>query len=195
MTSPLVSVITPTWERSLEACHRTFSELTYPRREHVIVTDGPNELWDVVNLGHHRPEFFGSLAVATAVLLSRGEYIYYALPDDDLLMPESIATLVGALETAGADFAYSKVAMIMDNQPMVVTPATPLCGTPKPQYGGITNFLFRRELVPLMLPILVTPEKDLLHPQHDWDIVEAFLNAGKSWVFVPEVLHIHHVDH
>jgi GT2 family glycosyltransferase len=130
---PLVSVITPTWQRLdllLEAMTNVRAQ-TYRPIEHVIVSDGlhPGLEWLVkqhaayrapgdhvavtfVDLGRnwstYLPESFCAAPNVVGQLLARGEYQAF-LADDERMEPDHIEALVDALEAEGADFAYGRV--------------------------------------------------------------------------------------
>jgi glycosyltransferase involved in cell wall biosynthesis len=80
--------------------------------EIIVVDDGSTD-GSVAVLERHRdrcmlilgPNRGASAARQTALCQARGRYIAY-LDADDLLLPDALARLVGALETSGGDVAY-----------------------------------------------------------------------------------------
>ena len=204
MDRPLVSVITPTWQRRdllLEAVENVRAQIYRPL-EHVIVSDGPDpELAELlarehgagvpirsVELGRNfteggPPNSFGIGALTAGMLLARGEYQVW-LCDDERMAPDHIAGLVAALEETGAGFAYSKTRMYWVGQ----TPESGWdIGVCPPQYGQITNFLYRSALLRVAMPAWGA------HPA-DWTLVASWMQAGVAAVFVPRVTLTHRAD-
>lgn len=204
---PLVSIVTPTWQRHellLEAIANVRQQ-DYPNLEHVIISDGPDpRLMDRLcghpaysagrppitfhQLGrnfteHGPPNSFGVGALTAGMLLARGEHQVW-LCDDERMMPDHISSLVDALEAKGADFAYSKTRMYRNGQ----QPANGWdIGTDPPQYGQITNFLYRSALLQTAMPAWGG------HPI-DWTLCAAWMAAGARWAFVPRVTLTHRAD-
>lgn len=126
---PLVSVITPTWNRGELLTTRTLPSLirqTYPNWEAVVVgdacTDDTEErvaaLADVrirfENLSHrgvypedplHRWMVAGSTPANRGLELARGEWLGY-LDDDDVLVEDHLETLVQFARESGAEFVF-----------------------------------------------------------------------------------------
>jgi hypothetical protein len=214
MTRPLVSVITPTWQRRelLAMAMLNVSMQTYRPIEHVIVSDGPDpELavdgvlpldlangarddfgdlaWRLVMLGRNwstfLPDSFCAAPVTVGMLAASGEYQTW-LADDERMDPEHIAALVAALEATGADFAYSRVRMHAIGQ----TPEHGYdIGTDPPRLGQITNCLYRTTLL-----------RYGLYPfgagmTSDWACIERWMAAGARWAYVDRVTLTHRYDH
>jgi len=215
VTRPLVSVLTPTWKRPrllLGAIENVRSQ-TYRPLEHVIVSDGPDpatsrvavaaldcaDTADVLvryvplgrNWSAYLHDSFCAAPITVAMLLAGGEYQVW-LADDERMAPDHIESLVDALEAAcpersrgGADFAYSKVEMRWyDNRtaPWVI-------GTDPPRLGGITNCLYRADLL-----------KRGLFPfgagmTADWACISQWQSRGAVHAFVDRVTLTHVVDH
>lgn len=210
MSRPLVSVITPTWQRPkllLEAMENVRQQ-TYRPIEHVIISDGPDhglrtqvtytaqacrerEFVPVrfVDLGRnwssYLPNSFCAAPCMVGMLAARGEYQTW-LADDERMDPDHIALLVKALKDDMADFAYSRVRMYRPDQ----TPEQGFdIGTPSPTLGQITNALWRADLL-----------KRGLYPfgagmTSDWACISQWINAGARWAYVDRVTMNHRIDH
>jgi glycosyltransferase involved in cell wall biosynthesis len=122
--NPLVSVITPTWNRprSIRRCIESVWAQTYRPIEHIIVIDGPNPglrkvlrragylttstVRRQVSLGRNWTDYSGNFSIGAAArlvgqYLAGGEYIAY-LDDDDQWLPHHLDNMVAALDD-GAD--------------------------------------------------------------------------------------------
>jgi glycosyltransferase involved in cell wall biosynthesis len=208
MSQPLVSVITPTCGRpTLSRAIESLKAQTYPNIEHIVVADGRlrDDLRDAmdfprsryIQLGRRWSDDVtgpGMIASNVGFYLAHGEYLY-VLCDDDILMPTCIERLVEACERTGADFSYSRVAMVYGDAPMTLEGALFLVGEDPPSLGRITNWLFRYQCLIISDYHRREPGGDPKHPEHDWYMVKRWIDGGKRWQFVPETLHIHHVDH
>jgi glycosyltransferase involved in cell wall biosynthesis len=176
---PLVSVITPTWQRHnvlLDRCIPSVAAQTYGSIEHIVVSDGPDrELATrflhcpehgyrrLFMLGAHEP-CWGGPARRAGAERARGKYIAY-LDDDDAYRPEHVAQLVAALEGhPEVGFAYSwMMAHLPDGRDLrYAGPPGVMFGTPM--------LMHRREL----LEIATWP--DGLH--EDTALVKAWIDAG-----------------
>jgi len=121
---PLVSVITPTWNRprTINRCIDSVWAQTYQPIEHLIVIDGPSpdmrracaargytttsRTRRQVSLGRNWTDYSGNFSIGAAARLvgqymAAGDYIAY-LDDDDQWLPHHLTNMVGALED-GAD--------------------------------------------------------------------------------------------
>ena len=208
MDRPLVSVITPTWQRAelLRGCIENVRAQVYRPLQHVVVVDGPvDEEFDIlcdaedsdsmdceflhVDLGRNWSTFltdsFCAAPITAGMLLARGDYQTW-LADDEVMDPEHIAALVAALESTGADFAYSRVRMHAVGQ----TPEHGYdIGTDPPRLGQITNALYRTTLL-----------RYGLYPfgagmTSDWACIERWMSRGATWAFVDRVTLTHRYDH
>lgn len=200
----LVSVLTPTWQRRdllLEAVENA-REQAYRPLEHVIVSDGPDpELRDLIErergadvpirfieLGRNfteggPPNSFGIGALMAGMLLARGAYQVW-LCDDERMAPDHISSLVAVLEEGNAGFAYSKTRMWwVGSRPEDGWDI----GTCPPQYGQITNYLYRSELLRVAMPAWGA------HPV-DWTLVASWMRAGERCAFLPRVTLTHRAD-
>lgn len=211
MSRPLVSVITPTWERHdllMEAIDNVRQQ-DYPNIEHVIVSDGVDydlkylvkakaneDSWEAVhvpiifqqlgrNWSSYLPDSFCAAPNVVAQLLARGELqMFFA--DDERMEPDHISSLVDLLDETGADFAYSKVRLYRVGE----TPEQGwTIGSPSPSLGQITNCLYRTELL-----------KRGLYPfgagmTSDWACISQWMDRGATWTFLDRCTLTHRVDH
>jgi hypothetical protein len=205
VTRPLVSVITPTWQRAelLRGCVENVRAQVYRPLEHVVVSDGEDPgAWrastqvpgaDVpvqfIELGRnwssYLPDSFCAAPMTVGMLVASGTYQMWCA-DDERMDPEHIAALVAALEATGADFAYSRVRMHGVGQ----APEHGYdIGTDPPRLGQITNVLYRTTLL-----------RYGLYPfgagmTSDWACIERWMAAGARWAYVDRVTLTHRVDH
>ena len=125
MAVPLISVITPTWQRHdllLDRCIPSVAAQDYPAVQHVIVSDGPDNVlagkiagrscgavvWDALP-AHDPAARWGHWARLRGLELATGEYIAY-LDDDNAFRPGHLAKLAAALDAdPSAGFAYSQL--------------------------------------------------------------------------------------
>ena len=185
-------MITPTWGRHellLDRCMPSVAAQTWPRIEHVIVSDGPDPglrhlLRDALGplvvfaeLPEHDPRArWGHWARLRAAELATGEYICY-LDDDNAFRPQHVERLAAALQARPeAGFAYSQIQMNRDGQFYFV-------GADPPAYGQIDTsaIMHRRGLLE------TATWRDEGQVTIDWDLVERWLQAGVKWAHVPEV--------
>jgi Glycosyl transferase family 2 len=211
MSRPLVSVLTPTWERPdlLAGAIENVRQQSYRPLEHVVVSDGPDPkaveiawaarsgsedgLHDVpvrfVALGRNWSSFLADSFVAAptvvAQLVAAGDYQTW-LADDERMAPDHIAGLVAALEEQGADFAYGRARLYWNGQ----RPEDGWeIGGPVPRLGEITNALYRISIL-----------RHGLYPfgagmTSDWACIAAWIAAGAEWAFVDRCTLTHRVDH
>ncbi|MFL5688669.1 MAG: glycosyltransferase family 2 protein [Chloroflexota bacterium] len=214
MARPLVSVITPTWRRAelLRGCIENVREQVYRPLEHVVVSDGPDPIADELvhsmaatapldadpearvrlryaalgrNWSAYLPDSFCAAPITVGMLVATGDYQVW-LADDEVMDPEHIAALVAALESTGADFAYSRVRMHAVGQ----TPEHGYdIGSDPPRLGQITNVLYRTTLL-----------RYGLYPfgagmTSDWACIERWMARGATWAYVDRVTLTHRYDH
>lgn len=189
---PLVSVITPTWQRHellLGRCMPSVAAQTYHCHyiEHIIVSDGPDpELAARIGritagrgqsvrfdeLPEHDPAArWGHRARLRGLELARGEIIAY-LDDDDAWRPDHCAVVARALqEHPEAACGWTRAAAWHQGELIGV-----LGG--EPSYGRvITSAIFhRRELAAPWQPGIM----------HDQALVDAWLDAGAGYVAAGE---------
>jgi hypothetical protein len=214
MTRPLVSVITPTWRRPdlLRGCIENVRAQVYRPLEHVVISDGldieardvveAEDRWalatlpakdcpllDLIELGRNWSTFltdsFCAAPVTVGMLVASGDYQTW-LADDEVMDPEHIAALVAALESTGADFAYSRVRMHAVGQ----APEHGYdIGADPPRLGQITNVLYRTTLL-----------RYGLYPfgagmTSDWACIERWMARGATWAYVDRATLTHRYDH
>lgn len=124
---PLVSVITPTWQRHKALLGRCYSSVQRQRAiglEHIVVSDGPDPVLRAVipedvryfELPEHdQTRHWGAPARNFGLAQARGEFIAY-LDDDDEWMPNHLASLAEALrDDPEAGFARSCAMIPVEN--------------------------------------------------------------------------------
>lgn len=188
-TSPLVSVVTPTWQRRdllFSRCVPSVVAQDYDAIEHIIVSDGPDpalrpELAPLLpaavvrieELPVHDPAArWGHWARLRGIELAGGEYITY-LDDDDAFRPEHCRLLAAALdEHPDAGFAYGGLVIHSAGG------STYRIGADPPAFGHIgTPVMHRRGL----LDVATWRQGE---PTIDWDLVSRWLAAGIRYVAV-----------
>lgn len=180
--TPLVSVITPTWQRHdllLGRCIPSVQVQTCNDLEHIVVSDGPDP--ELVRLlaeryppWRHPPVRFAELPShigswggpgrALGAALAQGTYIAY-LDDDDAYRPVHVATLATALELhPEVGFVHSAMVAHLPSGARLKYSGPPgvMLGTPM--------IMHRREL----LDIATWPSG--LH--EDTALVQAWMDAG-----------------
>lgn len=197
MSVPLVSVITPTWQRHgmlLDACVPSVQAQAWPAVEHVIVSDGPDpelhkalldqlsqvarcavpacETWLYELDAHDETPHWGGPARRAAVALARGDLITYC-DDDDQLRPMHCTLLAEALiQHPEAGFAVSRM---LSHQPG----GDVLIGTGDLAAGDVgTPMIMHRRSV------LETATWGEPHSFEDWNLVWAWMQAGIGHVRV-----------
>jgi hypothetical protein len=177
----------------------SIDDQTYPEIEHLIISDGPNQYlsqldhscfpfadklehihvqrrtaWLARNHGHPAIPF------AIGSEMACGDLLLY-LADDSELERDCIEQLVRAIDDV--DFAYPAMAIEFDDRPSVRIGANP------PAYGSVSAALFRRELLD------IARFGNSGQWDDDWLQVKAWMAAGKTWRYVPDVLIRGHGDH
>lgn len=200
----LVSVITPTYNRSILNCISMVKKQTYKNIEHVIVSDGPiredvrvgfyigtafDDTIKLVELGYNTTQhFFNSFGIGplvTGMMLASGDYQIW-LSDDDTMDEDYIEKLVQLLESGDYGFVYSKCRFYWSGQS--VESGFDI-GTEPPRLGQITNFLYKKELLALPdgMPRFGT------HPV-DWHLVKQWMQQGVTYKMLDEVKFYHRAD-
>lgn len=194
MTVPLVTVITPTWQRHellLERCIPSVQAQGYSATEHLIVSDGPDHSlgeklscpwldgWRNVfyrELPAHDPApHYGHLARDYGLELASGSYVTYC-DDDDALRPMHCNLLAQALdENPDAGFAVSRMVSHGPSGETVIGHGELACGN-----VGTPMIMHRREVLDGL------PGWDHAGQFEDWDLVLAWINAGVPYVRVDE---------
>jgi len=180
----LISVITPTWQRFALLTRRCIPSVRAQDYggpvDHIIVSDGPDELLSRLGGVRFLPEHVAALnrgihARRYGVDLARGDLVAY-IDDDNAWRPNHLELLVEALERSGADFAYSR-ALCTEPGGFRWT-----IGSDPPVHTQIDTSLIvhRRELLG------VANWQPTSGPA-DWDLIERWMRAGATWVHVPVV--------
>jgi glycosyltransferase involved in cell wall biosynthesis len=191
---PLISVVTPTWQRPgllLGRCLPSVNRQTWPRLEHLVVSDGPDPHlaaeWPehpdgqrrrLLQLGSHDPAFhYGHRAKLHGLAQARGELVAY-LDDDNAWRPDHLRLVAGALLLHDADFAYSRMEVhLRSGGGYLVGSAPPRC-----DHVDTSLLVHRRELLDRS-----TWQEGGGRPTVDCELVGRWLEAGARWVHVPEV--------
>jgi len=190
VSSPLVSVITPTWQRpvALARAIESVRAQTYQPVEHVVVSDGPDpalaemmagpDYQDIryAELETHDPAFrWGHRARLKGIEMARGDVMAW-LDDDNAFRPLHLELVVGQLLTSDAGFGYGK-SMFRDRG------ADYPLGSEPPQYAQIdTSMIVHRRWV-----LDLATWRDEGQETIEWDLVERWMHAGARWTFVPEI--------
>lgn len=181
-------MITPTWQRHdllLSRCVPSVAAQTIPV-EHVVVSDGPDPVlrdllagtgvvYAEVDQHYDDAVNVGARARNRGLEVATGDYIAY-LDDDNAFKPEHVQTLAEALQAhADRDFAYSR---------MFRHGLGDIIGAEPPQHGRVdSSILMQRSDTHLKFGWWPVPSAYCV----DWELVQAWVLAGATWVFVPEV--------
>jgi len=189
---PLVTVITPTWQRHellLDRCIPSVQAQGYPWVEHLVISDGPDDElsrelaeaplkrgWRNVAYAyvpeHDEEAHYGHHCRAYGTEIARGEYITYC-DDDDALRPEHCHMLAAALDAdPEAGFAVSRMCSHGPHGESVIGIGPLACGN-----VGTPMIMHRRS---------VTEHGTWDHAGQfeDWDLVLSWINAGVKHVRV-----------
>ena len=193
MVKPLVSVITPTWDRHdwlLNRCIPSVQAQTYPHIEHIVLSDGPDpvlmahfaELKQAIldpqivyhQTGYHdpAPHWAGPLR-RQAIELAQGELIAY-LDDDDRFYPKHCDRLAAMFEDPDVDWAYSQM---YSHGPVA---DCVIAGPPREGSIGTPMLMHRAEL-------LKTATWGESSQVEDWNLVKSWLDAGTTVRAVSEI--------
>lgn len=202
MSNPLISVITPTWQRHdlLYKAIRCLNEQLYDSLEHIIVSDGQDAELELLlqtnditkwptylyHLGHN---WTGKLTAAhaaapllTGQLLAHGTYQIF-MADDELFDIDHISSLYELLVKEGVDFTYSKCEVFWKYRE-----GKRIIGEYPPRPGQITNFLYPISLL----------DKGLyrvgIGREGDWDLIERWLDRGATCAMLDRVTMGHRAD-
>lgn len=186
---PLVSVITPTWQRNdllLSRCIPSVQVQDYPNVEHIVVSDGPDPVLKYAFESHAekfpRVKYFelperhdgrwGGRPRRYGLERAQGTLIGYN-DDDDALRPDHVSKLVATLEAEpGAGFARS----LMESHPNGVIGH----GEIRPGNVGTPMVLHKRELLDIA-------NWGAADAYEDWNLFNAWLNAGVRYAMLDEV--------
>lgn len=191
---PLISIITPTWQRHdllINRCIPSVQAQDYPNIEHILVSDGPDpelafkltELWyeggpDVryFEIPVREDGRYGCRARRYGLERARGSLIGYN-DDDDALRPQHVSKLVAAMKAdPAADFARS---LMVQNHPSGTANIVGY-GVPAACNIGTPMILHKRELT-------ATATWGDASNMEDWNLVEQWLAAGITYASVDEV--------
>jgi glycosyltransferase involved in cell wall biosynthesis len=188
--SPLVTVITPTWQRPV-ALARAIGSVraqTYRPVEHIVISDGPDpvcaanmatpEYADVrfEQLETKDPFRWGHLARLRGIEMAKGEILAW-LDDDNAWRPQHLELIAGQMLATGAGFGYGK-SLFHDRGT-----ADYEVGVAPPQYAQIDTSM----IVHLAEILEFATWRDVGQETIEWDLVERWLRAGVGWTWVPEV--------
>jgi glycosyltransferase involved in cell wall biosynthesis len=191
MTGPLVTVITPTWQRHgllLSRCVPSVQAQDYGSFEHLIISDGPDPVLAgtalppntrLLELPAHDPRSrWGNECRRHGIAAARGDLVAY-LDDDDEWLPSHIRLLAGALTSgAGAGFAYSRAVSLCSG-------AWVRIGDGPLAHGRIvTGMIMHRSSLPAAWPDGTNAP--------DWETVRQWLDAGAGYLSVDAVTHRHY---
>jgi glycosyltransferase involved in cell wall biosynthesis len=179
MTVPLISVITPTWQRHellLGHCIPSVQAQTYPNVEHIVVSDGPDPglaglLPSAVRheqLAEWDPSWrWGTRARLRGIEMARGDLIAY-LDDDNAYRPSHLQLLAEALASKPeASFAYSRMQVHHSGGYEVGSATTRLRADRHVADPAQARRLLERETWHNSMPTI------------DWDIVERWLKLRR----------------
>lgn len=202
---PLVTVVTPTWERPFQVIRAVLSVAaqTYRPIQHVVVSDGPNpELKQLMatltrepkedysleyyELAEHPNARWGHFARLHGISKAKGNIIAY-LDDDDEFLPHHIERLVPLLNGTPFSFTDFVYSMILIHEPGYDVTS----GCEPPQFAGIStsSIVHYKDLLKK-----ATWKDNGYQETIDWDIVERWMGAGAKWAFYPAVTCVAHRD-
>jgi glycosyltransferase involved in cell wall biosynthesis len=177
MAAPLVSIVTPSFNQAafLPATLRSVREQSYPAIEHLVMDGGSTDgTLDILRAATgirwvSEPDRGQVHALNKGFAQTTGAIVAW-LNSDDLLLPETVATAVRALEETGADLVYGDVDILEASGRVVRTSRgipfdyrTLLYGI---NYIGQQSVFFRRTLLDRSGPL--REEYDLLFDQELW---------------------------
>jgi glycosyltransferase involved in cell wall biosynthesis len=216
---PLVSVITPTIPERHALLFETLDNVrrqTYPNIEHIVVSDGPDDVLarnfaETIDEGYVEHPGFAyrirrslrfaecgrhwtgllsdSYAAAPFIVgqfLARGEYAMPWADDERALDPDHIAKLVDLLESSGADFTYSITELWWKDEPE----RRKLIWADPPAHGSITHWMYTSTF----LEKAKGPYRTHVGRANDWDQISRAMAGGATWAFLPEITFQHRVD-
>jgi len=169
----------------MERCLPSVYAQTIPV-EHVVVSDGPDPVlrdllrhtdivYAEVDQHYDDPVNVGARARNCGLEVATGDLIAY-LDDDNAFRPNHVQRLAEALETnPDRDFAYSR---------MFRHGLGDEIGAEPPAHGRVdSSIIMQRRDTHLKYGLWPVPSEYCV----DWQLVHAWVLAGATWVFVPEV--------
>lgn len=188
MNTPLVSVITATWQRHdllFNRCIPSVQAQDHPSVEHIIVSDGPDPMLSSAfarsiigstpqyyEVDTHDPEdHYGHHARLVGLKYAFGEYITYC-DDDDSLRTDHCAKMAAALD-ADPDAGFAVSRMVSHHAHAVTVGWGPLA----PGNVGSPMIMHRKWVL----------DHGTWGPaswKEDWELVERWLDAGVKYVNV-----------
>ena len=119
---PTISILTPTWNRGIKMLNRCMACVdwqAFQDWEHVIVSDGPDsklkEYFNETSKTNPKRKFFeleknhadyGASVRKLAMPWLKGKYVAF-LDDDNIIFPEFLEEMVGALEGTGPEVGFA----------------------------------------------------------------------------------------
>ena len=190
MTSPLVTVVTPTWKRPsllTEQCIPSVAAQTYQPIEHLIIGDGtdPHLLGRLAHIGYTPYGVMGRryiecgrnwggvghAARAAGAWLAAGEWICY-LDDDNQYLPGHVEAMVAEAERAGVPLVCTAWRM--------PDGATWGWAPPGTNRTDSSSFLHHRDL------LKVSSWQPGDGYAADGALIDRWVAAGVRWSFLPE---------
>lgn len=190
--TPLVSVITPTFNRPtllVDRCVPSVEAQTYDSIEHIIVSDGPDEQlvnhfnhfrsWKhwrrFIELGRNTQELedhWGATPRLVGSYMAHGEYIAY-LDDDNEYHPNHVTALVNLLQQTGVDVAFSQQNRV----------GSGVLGDGRVEFGHIDTSMVLHRAEILWRVANWRPAGYC----SDWDLFCRWKDAGVKFAFLPQV--------
>ena len=191
MARPLISVITPTWQRApreLIRCLESVKAQSWDRWEHVVVSDGPDPEFAPVAAawqdGRHRfaelpyhDTFFrwGVRARLQGLEICSGDVVAW-LDDDNAFRPDHLEALYGHMASLDTDWAYSQALFHAHGSEYVVGAAPPVLGQ-----------LDTSVMMSSRAAYDVATWRDDGQQTIDWDLAERWIASGLSYAFLPQI--------
>ena len=194
---PVVSIITGTYINHrvlMSRCILSVANQTYNNFEHIIISDGPDEMLKnkIKHLKNPRLRFFqlgrnwrsftkgksfGAMPRLAGTLLAQGKYIAY-LDDDNEYQPQHIEKLVCLIEEKRADFVFSK---------MYMTKSRKMIGSVNPKFGDIDSSMILHHS-----KLLNVANWRPAGYADDWDLVKRWLQKKAVYAFYDNITVIYH---
>ena len=203
MTTPLVSVIIPTYNRAdlILRAVRSVQAQTYPNWEVIVVDDASADNTPAVLSAVHDPRVRvlrheknqGPPATRnTGIAAARGEYLAF-LDSDDEWLPQKLKTQIAAMQQHQAHFCYC--------QTYVKSPGGTQQAIPAAAYNGGSLLKYLICDGGCMQSSILVIHKDYVVPfdpgivcHDDWDWVSRILEKKAKFLFVAQPLSHFHTD-